>query len=347
MLKLIRKLRLADRPYHTSVSDDGTRLVIGSPAGKCWLFDTDLRQLDEIDFGVDVTWVQLNETGSVLLAGFQDHIDGFTTAGNIARSFKLPAPGTSGPCCVFRSSEQVVCVASWHREPKLTAWDLKSSTPIDEALLPDRGGAGYMLVSHPEGEAMAATAFSGQSEEWTFWAHYARGRVRVFREPELQDVALPWFHPTGREFVSYHERLGLCRARFPSGELIASVQPERAFPDNPDDAFSYDVHFFRDDRFLAWQCNLALYEFDLVTLRPTAAVLTGVEGMTFGEDHFFSGESWQLAGRRLLTSDWHHDQGIRNRTETLRLWDTSELSGPLSEPDPARPYTQELLRRSR
>ena len=117
---------------------------------------------------------------------------------------------------------------------------------------------------------MAVIAYSGQSEEWMFWAHYARGKLRVFEQPEMEDIAFPCFHPTGREFVSYHERLGLSRMRFPSGELIASVQPEQAFPDNPEDTFSYHVHFFRDDRLLVWQYNLALYEFDLATLRPTA-----------------------------------------------------------------------------
>jgi hypothetical protein len=234
-------------------------------------------------------------------------------------------------------------VASWDREPKLSAWDLNSLTLIAEASLPGRGGAGYNLVPHPEGEAMAAIAYSGQGEEWMFWTHYARGQLRVFCQPEIEDVAFPCFHPTGRELVSNHERLGLCRMRFPSGELIASIQPEQAFPDNPEDHFSYYIHFLRDDRLLAWQECLALYEFDLVTLRPTAAVLTGVEGMTFGENRFFSGQSWKLAGGRLLTSDSHHDQGFKNRQDTLRLWDASKLCGPLSAPDPARPYTQELF----
>jgi hypothetical protein len=234
-------------------------------------------------------------------------------------------------------------VASWDREPKLTAWDLKSSASIDEVLLPARGGGGYNLVPHPEGEAMAAIAYSGQSEEWIFWAHYARGRLRVFEQPEIEDVSFPRFHPTGREFVSHHERLGLCRMQFPSGELIASVQPEEAFPDNQEDVFSYEMHFLRDDRFLTWQACLTLYEFDLKTLRPTATVLRGVEGMTFGEDHFFSGESWLLAGGRLLTSDCHHDRSFKKRTDTLRLWDASELTGQVSLPDPARPYTKEML----
>jgi hypothetical protein len=307
------------------------------------LFDDDLRQLDEIDLGAGVEWVQLNETGSVLVVGFQDRIEGFATAGNIAPLFKFATLGTSDPCCTFRDREEVVCVASWDREPKLTAWDLDTTSPIDEVLLPDRGGAGFMLVPHPEGEAMAVVAYSGQSEEWVFWAHFARGQLRVFSQPEIEDVSFPCFHPTGRELVSYHERLGLCRVRFPSGELIASIQPEEVFPDNPEDTFSYELHFLRDDRFLAWQCCLALYEFDLATLRPTATVLKGVEGMTFGKDRFFSGQSWQLAGGRLLTSDCHHDRSFKERTDTLRLWDASELCGELSKPDAARPYTQELL----
>jgi hypothetical protein len=211
-------------------------------------------------------------------------------------------------------------------------------------LLPDRGGgAGYMLVPHPEGEAMAAIAYSGQSEEWMFWAHYARGRLRVFSQPEIEDVSFPCFHPTGREFVSHHERLGLCRIRFPSGELIANVRPEQAFPNNPDDTFSYDMHFVRDDRLLAWQCDLALYVFDLATLRPIATVLTAVDGKKFGEDRFYSGGSWQLAGSRLLTSDCQYDQGFKNQTHTLRLWEASELFGRPTPPDRARPYTQLLL----
>lgn len=130
--------------------------------------------------------------------------------------------------------------------------------------------------------------------------------------------------------------------QFPSGQLLATATPEQVFPDNPE-AFSFGNHFFRDDRFLAWQSGLALYEFDLETLRPTAAVLTGVDGMTFDEDHFFSGGSWQLAGGRLLTSDNQNDRKMENRTDTLRLWDASALCGPISQPDPARPYTQALL----
>lgn len=337
MLRPIRKLQLADRPYHTSVSDDGTCFAACAPSGKCWLFDNDLTQLDVANFGAGVIWVQLNESGSLLLVGYESHIDGYATAGNIAPVFKLPAPGTSGPCCAFKSDEQALCVASWDREPKLTAWNINSSTVIDEVLLPDRGGGGYMLAPHPDGEAMAAIAYSGQSEEWMFWAHYARRLLRVFGQPEIEDVSFPCFHPTGREFVSHHERLGLCRMRFPSGELIASVRPEEAFPDNPDDTFSYDMHFLRDDRLLAWQCDLALYEFDLATLRPITPLLTGVDGMTFGEDHFFSEGSWQLAGDRLLTSDCHHDKAFKNRTDTLRLWDASELLDLPSDLTPPPP----------
>jgi hypothetical protein len=343
MLKPIRKLRLSDRPFYTSVSGDGRRFAACAESGKCWLFDNDLRQLDTMDFGAGVRWIQFDETGSVLLAGYEDHIDGFAAAGNITPLLTLAAAGTTAPCCAFRSLEGVICVASWYREPKLTAWDSRSSTVIAEALLPERGGAGYNLVPHPEREAMAVIAYSGQSEEWMFWAHFAGGKLKVFGRPEIQDVAFPCFHPTGREFVSYYERCGLCRMRFPSAQLIATVQPEQAFLDNPEDTFSYDVHFFRDDRFLTWQCNLALYEFDLATLRPTATVLTGAEGMIFGKDRFYSEGGWQLAGRRLLTSDCHHDKGFEHRTDTLRLWDASELSGKVSLPDPARPHTQELL----
>ena len=345
MLKLIRKVQLTDRPYYASVSGDGRRFAASAPSGNCCFFDNDLRQLDEAELGTGIMWLQLNETGSLLLVGYEDHIAGFATAGNIVPLFKLAIRRCSDPCCCV--SEEIICVASWDREPMLSAWDIRSCSKIDQTPLPDRGGAGYSLVLHPEGEAMAAIAYSGQSEEWIFWAHYARGKLRVFDQPEIEDVALPFFHPTGRELVSYYERLGLCRMLFPSGQVVANVLPEQAFPDNPEDTFSYEVHFFRDDRFLAWQCNLALYEFDLATLRPTAAILTGVDGMTFGRDRFFSEQSWQLAGNRLLTSDSQNDQGFRKRTDTLRLWDVSELSGQLSSPDPARPYTMDLLQRSR
>src|ERR1051325_4138673 len=98
----------------------------------------------------------------------------------------------------------------------------------------------------------------------------------------------------------------------------------------------------RDDRFLAWQCNLALYEFDLATLRPTCAVLKGVEGTMFGEDRFFSEQSWKLADGRLLTSDVQYDRSFKHRTDTLRLWDASEFVGKLSGPSEARPFTQEM-----
>jgi WD40 repeat protein len=342
ILTPIRRLQLADRPYITSVSDNGKRIAVCSQSGRCCLFDEDLRQLYETDFGAGVDWVQLNESGSLLLVGFRSHIEGYTTAGNITPVLKLAAPGTSDPCA-FVSDEQVLCVATWDRKPMLTAWDIKSSTVIHETSLPARGGAGYVLVPHPEGEAMAAVAYSGQSEEWMFWAHYARGLLRVFSQPEIEDVSLPRFHPTGQELVSHHETLGLCRVRFPSGEFIASVEPEQAFPDSPDDRFSYDIHFFRDDRLLVWQCNLALYEFDLATLRPTATLLTGVEGMTFGEDRFFSEGSWPLADGRLLTSDSHHDKKFKHGTYTLRLWDASKLCGQVSKPDPTRPFTRELI----
>jgi hypothetical protein len=260
----------------------------------------------------------------------------------MSRLFTLAVAGTSGPCCSFRSCDQEICVVSWDREPKLTAWDLETGAIIDEALLPDKGGAGYNLVPHPEGEAMALVAYSGQSEEWLYWARFTGRQLQVFRQPEIMDVALPWFHPTGREFVSYHDTLGLARMRFPSGDLIASVTPEQSLADGSEDAFSYQLHFLRDDRFLVWQSNLALYEFDLITLRPTATVLTGADGIQFGEDRFFSESSWLLAGQRLLTSDCHYDRAFKHRTDTLRLWDASNLSGPLSSPDPLRPYTREL-----
>jgi hypothetical protein len=196
MLKSIAQLQLPDRPYHNSVSGDGRRFAACSPLGKRRSFDNDLRQLDEIDLGAGVDWVQLDESGALLLVGFVSHIDVYTTSGNISRLFDLPIPGTSFWCCVFNTDERVLCVASWDNEPRISALDLISGTRIAEAPLPDRGGAGYTLVGHPEGEAMAAVAFSGQSEEWMFWAHYARGRLRVYEKPEIEDVSFPCFHPT-------------------------------------------------------------------------------------------------------------------------------------------------------
>jgi hypothetical protein len=127
--------------------------------------------------------------------------------------------------------------------------------------------------------------------------------------------------------------------------VIASVQPEQAFPDNSEDSFSYTSHFLDGDRLLVWQQDLSLYESDLMTLNCIRPVLTGADGMTFGEDHFFSVGSWQLADGRLLTSDCKHDQKFRNRTDTLGLWDASALFGAASAPDPARPYTKQLLAR--
>jgi hypothetical protein len=345
VLKSISTLQLPDRPYHTAVSGDGQRFATCSPTGTFRLFDDGLRQLDEIELGAGVEWLQLDETGVLLLLGFANHIDGYTTAGNLSPSFDLSVPGTSVASCVFHGEEGVLCVASWEweKEPRISAWDFISRRCIAALPLPDRGGAGYCLVGHPEGEAMAAVAFSGQSEEWMFWAHYARGRLRVYEQPEMEHVAFPHFHPTGRELVSTHESRGLCRVQFPSGKVIVSIQPEEAFSDNLVDAFSYDLHFLDDDRLLVWQQDLSLYEFDLETLNCIRPVLTGADGMTFGDDHFFSGGSWSLAGGRLLTADCKHDQKFRHRTETLRLWDASALFGRASALDPERPYTKQLL----
>jgi hypothetical protein len=343
MLTSIAKLQLPYRAFYTSVSGDGRRFAACSPSGTCRLFDNDLRQLDEIELGAGVAWVQLDESGALLLVGFASHIDGYSTSGNTSRSFQLSIPETSFQCCVFNTEEQVLCVASWDKGPRISALELGAWRRIAEAPLPARGGAGYILVGHPEGQAMAAVAFSGQSEEWMFWAHYAHGGLRVYEQPEIEDVALPCFHPTGRELVSFHERLGLCRIGFPSGDLIASVTPEQAFPDNSEDVFSYDIHFLDDNRLLVWQASLSLYEFDLKTLTCIRAVLTGADGMTFGEDHFFSGRSWPLADGRLLTSDCLHDRDYRNWSDNRRLWDASTLFGRTSAPDPGRPYTEQLL----
>lgn len=190
---------------------------------------------------------------------------------------------------------------------------------------------------------MAAIAFSGQNEEWLFWVHYRSGGFRVFDQPEIEEVSLPNFDPSGAEFVSHHESLGLCRMRFPTGEVIGSVRSEDAFPDNPGDAFGYDMHYLGSDRLLVWQMDLGLYEFDLNTLRPMRCVLSGVGGRTFGEDGFFSGQSWRMSGVRLLTSDVLFDGSFRNRATTLRLWDASALYGPSVSFDPTRPLTKELL----
>jgi hypothetical protein len=342
MLHPIRNLQLTDRPYFTEVSGDGLRVVMATRSGKCDLFDHNLQPLDEINLGTGVAWLQLNETGSILLVGFAGYIDGYATAPRIAHSFRLEVAETSSGCCVFMPNENALCIASGENRAMLTAWDLSSSKKIAQTPLPARGGAGYMLVGHPEGEAMGAVAFSGQSEEWMFWAHYARGQLKVFSEPEIEGVSIPRFHPTGRELVSHHESLGLCRVLFPSGKLIGSCDPSEAFPENPDDSFAYDIHFLPDDQFLAWQENLALHRFDLRTMRPIDTVLTGVDGMTFGRDRFFSGRSWRLADKRLLTSDFRVERKTKNRVDTLRLWDASTIFGDLPTPDPSRPYTRML-----
>jgi WD40 repeat protein len=334
---------LSDGLYHSAVSADGRRFAGCSPSGVCRLFDEDLRQLDEVRPPGKVGSVQLSHDGSLLVVGLPDGIHGYKVAGNGSPSFTLPVRGTSLDPCVFVRDEPVVCVASWDKEPVLAAYDLRSSKRIAEHPLPRRGGEGYSLVPHPEGEAMAAIAFSGNSEDWLFWAHYRNGRLRIFQRPEILDVSLPHFDPSGAEFVSRHERLGLCRMRFPSGELIGSVSPEDAFPSNPEYDFDFYMHCLSADRVLAWQSDLALYEFDLKTLRPTRCVLNGVDGRTFGQGRFSSGQSWKLAGGRLLTSDVLYGESFQSSETTLRLWDASALYGPLPTCDPARPLTQQLL----
>lgn len=124
-------------------------------------------------WGAGVEWLQLDECGAVLLVGFPGHIDAFVTSPNISHSFKLVVSGTSFHSCVIRSDEEVLLIASSSDdEPVISAWDLESRVVIAEHPLPYRSGGGYCLAPHPEGEAMAAVAYSGQSEEWMFWAHY-------------------------------------------------------------------------------------------------------------------------------------------------------------------------------
>ena len=342
MLRLIRSLRL-DGFHGGAASADGRRFVACVSPGVCVVLDHDMRQLARLEHLAKPEWVQLNGDGSLLLVGFTDHVEGYLVGGDAARCITLPVGGTSSTPCVFSRDEPVVCIASWDRDPTLAAYDLRSSERIAEHPLPPRGGEGYWLVPHPEGEAMAAIAFSGQSEEWLFWAHYKHGRLRVFERPEIQDVTLPNFDPFGAEFVSHHERLGLCRMRFPGGELLGRVAPEEAFPESPDDIFGYDMHYLGADRVLAWQTDLALYEFDLHTLRKTRRILNGLEGKVFGKGGFFSGQSWMLASGRLLTSDRQFDDSFRNAVLTLRLWDASALRGPTASVDSGRPFTKQLL----
>lgn len=292
--------------------------------------------------GAGLQWIQLNESGFLLVAGFADHVSGFSTAGNLTPVFRLPI-GNSTDRCLIQSENQTICIALHDCAPRLSLWNFASAKKIDEVLIPDRDGAGYCLVPHPEDQALAVVGYSGNSEEWMYWAHLANNKLRLFHKPVLEDVAFPCFHPSGREFVSYYERCGLCRGSFPSAELLATASPEVAFPDNPEDTYSYDFHFFRNDRFLGWQTNLALYEFDLETLTPTAKVLKGVDGLEFGEDRLFSKQSWQLAGCRLLTSESHYDVGFKNVRYTLRLWDAAALSGEFAQPDPTASLTAQLL----
>jgi hypothetical protein len=117
MLRPIRKVCLAERPYYTAVSGDGQRFAACARSGKCWFFDNNLKQLDETQLGPGIQWIQLNKTGSEILVGFDNRIDAFNTTGNIAAAFALPVRGATGSCCAMGSNEQVLCVASWDLGP--------------------------------------------------------------------------------------------------------------------------------------------------------------------------------------------------------------------------------------
>src|ERR1044071_1439193 len=119
MLKLIRSLALPDQLHCCAVSADGRRVVACSKSGACYLFDQELRELDQMGPQAKVEWVQLNDDGSLLLLGFSDHIDGYNLAGGISRLLTFPIAGTSLFPCVFSSHEPVVCIASWDRDPIL------------------------------------------------------------------------------------------------------------------------------------------------------------------------------------------------------------------------------------
>ena len=347
MLTPVRDIRLdPEGKYHFSAEAGGARFVACTSTGRCSVLTADLEPVCSGDLGADVEWVQLDPLGERLLVGRAAGVDVYTVDDVLRHSATLPIAATSFGCCAFVHEPNVVCVANWDGEPELAAWDLESAKVITHASLPDRGGEGYSLIAHPEGEALAAVAISGQSEEWMFWAHYDRGRLRVFDRPEIEDVSRPVFHPAGGHFVSHHERLGLCHMRFPTGQLIGSVTPEQAWPESPDDVFSYDFHFVGDRGLLGWQADLALYEFDLATLRPVRCLLTGIGDRRFGEGRFYSGQSWVLAGRRLLTTDRLFNPGpFRPLEYSLRSWDLSGLYRGEScpRPDADRPFTRALL----
>ena len=85
------------------------------------------------------------------------------------------------------------------------------------------------------------------------------------QRPAIRDLSLPNFHPAGGEFISNHETLGLCRMRFPGGQIIGSAQPQDVFPER-EYGFGYEMHYLGPDAPTArssgrttWRCTSSIW----------------------------------------------------------------------------------------
>jgi hypothetical protein len=303
------------------------------------------------EVGRDVRWVSFAPSDNLLLVGFPTSIHAFNLPDLIPTGQVIPSVETHG--CVFSGGGTLLCTAGESRSGyDAQLWDVLAGRLVKTQSLPFRSSfQGYHLLPHPEAQIAAAVAFSGQSEEWMYWVDCAPDTFRVYNEPEIEGVPLPCFHPAGSEFLSAHESLGLCRMRFPTGEVIGSVQPGDAFPPEPgadpeDRHFGYDICYLSDNSALVQDEEAGLYRVDLETMRIVDPVLAEIEGHRLGRDTIFLGGFHQVPGQRLLTREFRYTPKFESRPTTLRLWDASSLFGPLQTTSPDCAFTQ-LLRRAR
>jgi hypothetical protein len=352
VLRQIDHIVPSQRPFRITADGAGRTVVTCSDEGQCNVLSVNsdgLSLAGAFDLGRGVTWVALDPRAERLAVGFATHIElyEFPTFRPVARLDVVRASN-----CIFLDHGRSLCTAGEGRGPsgigmQLELWDRATPRAVAWEPLPRRG-YDYMLFPHPEGEVVAAVAFSGQHEEWMFWAHCGDGRVRVFEQAKIQDVPLPCFHPAGDEFLAVHEQLGLCRMRFPCGDVIDSLLPENAFPDedgiDPEDRhFGYDMCYVSDDSALIHDTDRGLYRLELDPLNVADPVLTHIDGAAVGLDGFFLSGFQCLSGKLLLTTELHVGTRFSGLTWGLRLWDASSLFGPLTGPDRRHPNTAALI----
>jgi len=249
----------------TAGADSGYVVVL-SAEGDASLISPDFKTVKTFSVPEDPQAAALSPDGSLLAVAAADGITLLSTS-TFEKSHRLNDAFLS---CLFVGEKLFwTCARFTESTVILEAWAPGSWTKIARVKVADPyGNSEFSLYPHPDTNSVVVCAAAGQDGQCLFWATLGGTEINVIHFEALDEVGIPSFSPSGKEFLVTSE-CALHRYAYPQGPLKGSLTE---LDDDEDDPIGYFVSYLDADHAVLTSMGGRLFLVDAAEMSVIDAV---------------------------------------------------------------------------